>query len=488
MKKIGYFLIIIGLLVAGYFIIADMLGPDNYQGIGAAQLLGIQSGVFLLLFGIGLLIAEGNGIKYELKMNALFSKIIDLPIIFWIGLAFLTVFYFFFIKPMFLNSELQMNYFNRYIPNKSLIGLDIRTVTGAISRWLILGESPYTNGLLAYPPLALILLSPLLLIEFPANFILNVYLTLFSFLLISLIFPLAQNKSKSKSIIYILCALGIFSYGLQFELERGQFNLIAFAFCYASIFIFHAHPKLRYFSYILFFISIHLKIYTGICILLFINDWSNWKANARRLIGIVSVNFILLFILGINTFRDFLNSIYIHQFKWTQWNGSSIRGFVFRLNKTGYGLFSEDIMMVANNHPKIFEMFFLLLYGLCLVILIVYATSQNSHGFNPYLFVICTIGMLIIPSNSNDYKLPILVGPMAILLTRLTIQGDVIKKIISIILIFTMSAAFSSTLYPFEIKPEIMQNNMLVLFVILISITLYRVINSENNRLSSSHT
>jgi hypothetical protein len=480
MKNVSIFLIVTGLLSISLFGLADVLEPDGFGGIGAAQLLGIQSGAFLLLFGIGLWIARQQGSEFHLLRNVKLSQILDLPKIVWVGISFLFVFFFFFVKPMFLNPVLQMNYFNRYLPNTGLIGSDIRTIVGSIEGWLISGRSPYANGLIAYPPLALIFMSPLLLLEFPAYYYLVVFLSLASYILGTLVIPLAQNKSKQNSIIYILFIFGLFSYGMQFELERGQFNLIAFAICYAAIFIFHEHPKWRFFAYLLFSISIQLKIYTGIYALLFIDNWLEWKSAVRRLTGILLLNFLLLFILGTNSFNDFLNALSINQFHFPTWNGSSIHSFIFRLSRSGYGIFSENIISLAGNKPEILEMLLLLVYGLCLLTQIICSTSKNQIGFNPYMFVTCTIGLLIIPAISNDYKLPLLMGPMAILLSHLSIQGNTYKKIGFILLITIMSAAFWSILYPFEIKPDILNNNLPVLFVILFASTILNLLANDN--------
>jgi len=481
MKKNGVVIISIGLLVIGLFVFADMLNSDSYRGVGATQILGIEFGAILVLIGFGLLSASWHGVKLNLQFKAVFKSILDLPTVVWISIAFLIVNFFFFIKPMFLNSKLQMDYFNHYIPNTSLIGADIRTIMTSIESWLISGHSPYENGLLAYPPLVLILFSPLILIGFPAYFKLLIYATLLSNIVVSLIIPSIQNRNNQNSIIYIVFAMGLISYGLQFELERGQFNLIAFAICYVAIYIFHSYPKFRIFTYILFSISFQLKIFTGIFILLLIDKWSDWKANTRRIVGVGLLNLLLLFILGIDTFNDFLTAISINQFDLTPWNGVSIQSFVFRLSRTGYSFFSEDIMVFAANNAELLEWLLLFLYGLCLILQIFYSVTQSQHGFDSYLFITCTIGALIIPTISNDYKLPLLIGPMAILLSNLSIQGTSNKKILSIILIITMSAAFWSTLYPFKVKPKLMHNNILVLFVILISITIYRMVTSTNN-------
>ena len=112
MKKKGVVIISIGLLVIGLFVFADMLDFDSYRGVGATQILGIEFGAILVLIGFGLLNASWHGVKLNLQFKAVFKSILDLPTVVWISIAFLIVNFFFFIKPMFLNSKLQMDYFN----------------------------------------------------------------------------------------------------------------------------------------------------------------------------------------------------------------------------------------------------------------------------------------------------------------------------------------------------------------------------------------
>jgi hypothetical protein len=98
-----------------------------------------------------------------------------------------------------------------------------------IEEWLVLDQSPYATGFIAYPPLTLVLFAPLLLIGYPAYFKLITLITLIGYGIATLFIPLALNKSKGVSIILLMFVTGLFSYGLQFELERGQSNMIAFA-------------------------------------------------------------------------------------------------------------------------------------------------------------------------------------------------------------------------------------------------------------------
>lgn len=471
-RKTGYILISIGVAGGIFSVIIDFLGLGD-DGIQASQLLGILLGMFLILIGIGILRKEWD---HKLDLFALMrgwaNCIINLHVSVWVVLTFLILYILLFLPYVFLNSNHQMNFLTGYIPRAGQTGLDIRAIMTYVDDWLVLQKSPYADGFIAYPPLALILFAPLLLIGYPAYYNLITFLTLASYVIVSLFIPLALNKSKYNSLILLLFGIGIFSYGLQFELERGQSNLIAFALCLMSVYIFHAHPKLRYFAYILFSLSIQLKIYPAIFILMFVDNWQEWKSNLKRIIGIGIINFALLFVLGYKFFSEFLAATTTQQTALTPWNGNSIRSFVFVLSKTGFGIFSGNLMAAAAQNPRAYELFFLALFGICLVTLIALAYHRRINGLNPYLLMACTIGALIIPTISNDYKLPLLIGPMSILLSAWPAMERWHKKLVSAALVIIVSMAFWSTLYPFKIKPEILLNNMPVLMVILLMVTL----------------
>lgn len=53
---------------------------------------------------------------------------------------------------------------------------------------------------------------------------------------------------------------GIISYGLQFELEQGQFNVFTIFLVVISIYSFHYSKKLKWLSYFIFGVSVNFKI------------------------------------------------------------------------------------------------------------------------------------------------------------------------------------------------------------------------------------
>ena len=96
---------------------------------------------------------------------------------------------------------------------------------------------------------------------------------------------------------------------------------------------------------------------------------------------------------------------------------------------------------------------------------------------NAYIILLCTIGALIIPQSSHDYKLSIITGSFAILFIGLNdkLRELDIKWFIKLIIVI-MSTCYFSLLYSYTNKPHyLLQNSfpMLIVLLILIMISLF---------------
>jgi hypothetical protein len=203
---------------------------------------------------------------------------------------------------------------------------------------------------------------------------------------------------------------------------------------------------------------------------MFINDWRDWKGNIKRFVGIGLFNAALLFILGPQVLFDFTRAItqQVVTPSWN-WNGNhSIQAFVFNLMKDGYRLVRPDALESLRQYSYILTSTFLAIFALCLILLLVLAYRHNENGLNPYLFLICTIGALIVPT-SNDYTLSFLTAPVALLFAAVAVDKFKARYLASL-LILVAAFAFGSTLFPFKYKPYFLNNNFPALFLILVSI------------------
>lgn len=469
MKRAGLILMVLGAVVFLAAALADWILQGGNEGLGASQFLGVEVGISLFLIGMGLLTLEPAG-KISLRewSQALLEKVIHWPNVAWIILTFLILYIPFFLYPLFF-AKAQIHYFTQYIPNAYIthIGFDLEAIVSRVQTWLVTGQSPYSDGFIAYPPLAIALFTPLLIIGYPAYFKLMTGLTVAAYVMAALVIPLLVISKRNHALLFLLFVTGLFSYGLQFEQERGQFNLVAFTLCLFAIYIYHYHHKLRYFAYLIFSLSVQLKVYPIMFVVMFIEDWRDWKKNLRRLLGLGALNFSLLFVLGYKFYGDFVKAITAYQFDYqsSRYENLSIKAFAYYLST---GLFGSETMSKA---PVLFEILLLALVGLSFLTVVLMAWKKHLRGLNPSLLLVCTLTALVIPSVSNDYKLSILIAPMILFLCRETVVFGKNKKIIHIVLIVLTSLAYWSTFYPATVKPDFLDRNFPALMLILASVT-----------------
>jgi Glycosyltransferase family 87 len=479
-KKIGWGVATLGLLGAAASILVDFL-PGANTGIQSAQILGIEISLVILLIGAWILLGRDNEQPGETwQVRDMWVQVINLPVIAWVLIGFFAVYVLFFVSPMFLNSTLRMEYFYRYLPEKYPIGNDLLVVIELMKAWFTEGQSPYLVQF--YPPFTYVFFAPLLLIDnYPLVFRFFTLFSLVFYCFLTLLLPLQITRKQNVTLIVLLFVSGLISYGFQFELERGQYNVFTFLLCLLAIYIFHNHPKYRLIAYILFSISIQLKIYPAIFIVLFVDDWKNWKAILRRFAGIGLFNILLLFIMGPQIFLDFLGSVSVQLATpgWT-WNGNhSMNAFVFNLAKDGFRVLSSDTLEAVRQNTGLIENLLFLIFILCFAGSIVINILRKKTGIDPYLLVVCMIGALTIPV-SNDYTLSILTAPLAILLSSIPAMKTAVQRVISILMVFGISFAYASVLIPFKYKPYYLNNAFPPLFVILVFVMVLNWIHYKN--------
>jgi len=472
-KNTGYLLT--GLGIAGIVIslLMDILGIGK-AGIQAAQLLGIQIGAIVAAAGLGFIFTKQ---KVEIDLvnvaRTSFEWLLDLPAIVWIIVGFLGAYVLLFIFPMFFNPEHRLQYFYRYLPDKYPIGLDLSTITESIRAWLINGQGPYQNQEIFYPPLHHILIAPILLFNYPKNYYLLVAIILVSFSILTFLIPVSVGERRNFSIPVFFFVTALFSYGFQFELERGQFNVITFTLCILSIYLFYFHKSFRYLAYLFFSFSVHLRLYPAIFIVMFINDWTVWKQNLKRLFGILVLNLMLLFVLGYSQLIMFFQALTQKLGpSWTWVGNHSLTSFVYNLTNSGFGLFDQGTLTWLKEHSTFITVTLLAYFVICFVFVVLKDFLKKKRGLNPDLLLICTVGALIIPSVSHDYKLALLACPLTIALSNRTVASSTWRKGLSALLITLASIAYSITLFPFKYKPQYLENSFPLLFVILSAITL----------------
>lgn len=389
----------------------------------------------------------------------------------WIAFsALLFTFYWFFIRTVFLNPDRIMQVIES-VRRLDPIGYDLMMMLSHSTAWLNHTISPFAS-FNNFPPFAMVLFAPLSLIPIELAYHLLTLLTLACFLWAGFFFPLlSEGHRKIESLLMLLFIVGLTSYGLQFELERGQFNTLAIGLTFAAIYIFHRHPRLSWLAYILFTIGIQLKIYPAIFIFLFIRDWRSWKENIIRWVGLGIANLLLLFSLGYAPFLHFLEVITKKSDDPGAWVGNiSIKSFAqYRLPYLLSRLGIRNEWITPENSVFI-EFGLYLLVIILLAIVVVRAYRRNDGGIAPYMLFACLCAAFLIPPISHDYKLPILVGPAAYLLLKLPPSGSFSGR--RKILFFGLTAVFTltyfSTQFSYMMKTPLLASNFPAVFLMLI--------------------
>jgi hypothetical protein len=386
----------------------------------------------------------------------------------------------YFIHPIFFSSQTMQ--FPTYVPVMQTIGGDLSQILGYSESWAVLKDTPYV-GENPYPPFVVIFFAPFLGIPFSLAYKLIVVFSLTSYVLsILLLANQYKNDSSFASVFFFVTLTGLFSYGLHFELERGQFNLIAMLFCYMAIWLYHFHHRFRYLAYVLFALSVQLKLYPLIFIVMFVSDWKDWGRNIKRLFLLSVGNFALFFILGPKIFTEFVAAVRKFMLAGSVGSSHSIRAFVHML----VDLATESGRMWVREYSPTLQLIFLILIFSCVFVVLVQAFRQNSGKINAQLLLVCALGASLIPSISHDYKLPILASSTAAFLLELFFRSEKDENRLSrlrlFVMIFIISIAYSATLFSYTNKPgPFWGSNFPPLFVMLLVTTYYSMLPAENS-------
>jgi hypothetical protein len=263
-------------------------------------------------------------------------------------------------------------------------------------------------------------------------------------------------------VVVLLAATGLFSHGLIFELERGQFNLIAMTFCLAGLALFHRCPRRRLLAYVLFSLAVQLKVYPAIFVLLLVDDSRDWKATLKRFAWLGGANFLCLFILGPRTFIEFLKATKAKMGSPMAWPGNhSIASYTMYINDF-YHLPSALVSLGL----------LALLFGL-LGALVYLSWRRRVRGFNPWMMMGCSVVALVLPAVSHDYALSWLAAPVALFLTfyERPAGGSGQLGLGRRLALFVFAFAYFSTAFSVYLKDMFLQwlflNNLPMLYVML---------------------
>jgi len=479
-RKVGWGLIVTGIAGTVLSLLSAGLTAGK-AGTPSIQILVIEVSVVIMLLGLWLLRREAaEETRAGRWLPDPVARILNAPVITWVLFGFLFIYLWLFITPVFLNPGMEMSYYSRYIPTLNPIGNDLRVKIDLLRGLLVENKSPYYIGF--YPPLTYALFAPLLLIRDQATlYRLFTVFSVFNYCLIALL-SLKLVDKKHFPLALLLFVTGLFSYGFQFELERGQYNTLTFLLCLTSIYIFHYQPKYRLLAYFLFSLSVQLKLYPAIFIVMFVDDWRDWKKVLTRFAGIGAFNLGLLFIMGYRVFLDFFRSV-TRQMINPSWIGPwnhSISSFISVAKMDGFDLVSRETLRAFRHNAGWIEASLILAFLAMFAASLVIFHLRQQAGLDPYLLLTCTIGALILPI-SYDYTLSLLAVPMLLLLAGIPEMKNTWHKLISILLTLGISTAYALTLIPYNYRPHVLRNIFPALFFILLLVTILNYLRYKNS-------
>jgi hypothetical protein len=379
--------------------------------------------------------------------------------------GFVASFFLGFVIPVFLNPQGKMNFFH-YILELQHVGMDMRAMMAFCRSWLE-GGSPYIEVWVInpYPPFATVFFSPLAFISIENAYVIMTSATFLSYLLsCTILVKKIVGEVKDIALIYLFLASGLFSYGLLFEIERGQFNLIAVTSALSAIALWQKDgpPHRRMLAYILLSLGIQLKVYPALFALCLTDNLRDWKKNALRIGTLGVVNFLAFFVLGIDTFKDFLHYLEHgarNPEKWIWVGAHSIKSFAD----------------VSNFRQEPFWAVLLLCFSVTCII----GFIKRWEGKNRFLLMAISCVTMLAPTISHDYKLSTFHPFVCILLVAAVnkVNPNQYLRIVEYIAVTLISLCYFLTNYSYQNKmvwgmADHYRNNMPLILTIFVSTTI----------------
>jgi hypothetical protein len=288
--------------------------------------------------------------------------------------------------------------FDLYVPAGKLIGNDLRIT---LSHAAMLFNSPpyFAAEPMPYPPLALLILKPLTWIPFPLAYRLVVALTIagFLWLVLTLSGRLTGRRPLEGSAMF-LTGVGLLSYPFQFEIERGQWNVVAVAAAIAGALIARRSRGgwRRAAGFALFVMGAHLKVYPAILAVAFWRRSETVMSNLIRMAVLTVLAIAALLVTGVANVRDFLLIVLPYTAAPYVWVGNhSVQAFASQAHISAIPSALLIAVMLAAAAWRLLR--------------------RDVDGVHPVVMSALMLAMLLIPSTSHDYTLSVLPCAMSLM-------------------------------------------------------------------------
>jgi len=147
---------------------------------------------------------------------------------------------------------------------------------------------------------------------------------------------------------------------------------------------------------------------------------------------------------------------------------------------TTFALLLPQFGLAFPGSTAIVQIMLYLTFAVCFGLVWWRVYRRKTATVDPYLLMMCLLGAMVVPALSNDYKLPILLPGIAILLETLKPPSrDFRRWVWQMLLVFILSTAYGFTLYSFLIKTGVLANNLPVYMVMLVATTLLALMSQQ---------
>jgi hypothetical protein len=330
--------------------------------------------------------------------------------------------------------------FDTYVPAGKLIGNDLR-ITLSHASLLFNGQPYYAQEPMPYPPLALLLLYPLTPLDFFVAYRLVVALTIGGFLFLTVwLAGRFTGRPPLDAASLFLAGVGLLSYPFQFEIERGQWNVIAVALALGAVWLYHRRPSgwNRAAACTLFLAGTQLKVYPAILAVAFWRRSESFTRNAAMLVVLALLNAAAFLVCGTGRFEDFLRIVIPYSGAPYVWVGNhSIQAFA-------------DSVHISPVPAAALVMLMLVLAAVRLL-------RRDVDGSHPLVLAALMLAMLLIPSTSHDYTLSVLPVVMALMFgwaVSIGEQWSLRAKYAGMVIATVASAAYHTAMVPFTAKTQ----------------------------------
>jgi hypothetical protein len=276
----------------------------------------------------------------------------------------------------------------------------------------------------AWPPLTLVLGRPFTLLGRGSGYIAQVILLgiagiAAAVLSASIAMRAARSLSpgtlrglgrSTKAMLPLLAFWLVTSYGFLYELERGQTNVYALFFSVLAVWCLLRHPKAMWLSIGFLAVAINIKIYPAILLILVF-----WRYRWRAVLPVVVSNAALLMIAGPSNAGHFLNNLRSLE------STSKIWQWPVNASANNYAIYLRDAfgwLPTWTNHALLAVT--IAVWAATAVLLI---RRGWSHSGAVLLAAASVPLMETVPTVSHDYKLPLMVFPLAVLASLLTVPA-----------------------------------------------------------------